>query len=187
MSTTTSTPVIQDHRQEVRAVEAKGVQFRLKLEQERILLAQHKRDLTVVAQAIALDQEKPEKINEISRRIEQSEARIAGFETLIMQNDEEIRRLMPAVIQLESDERLAARIKKRDEVVAHGEKVCARINEKLRDLIMNDLVELDGIRDELNATLRDLGGREAARALCRLLNNENGVLVVDHQLTDRGA
>jgi len=103
------------------------------------------------------------------------------------QNDEEIRRLMPAVIQLESEERLATRIKKRDEVVTYGEKVCGRINEKLRDLIMNDLVELDGIRDELNASLRDLGGREAATALCRLLNNENGVLVVDHQLTDRGA
>ncbi|MGB9432530.1 MAG: hypothetical protein WBQ89_09835 [Candidatus Acidiferrum sp.] len=136
--------------------------------------------------AIALDQEKPEKVNEISRKIEQSEARIAGYETLITQNDEEVRRLQPAVVQLESQERLAARIKRRDELVAHGEKVCARINEKVRDLIVHDLVELDEIRDELSA-LHDIAGREAQTALCRLLNHETGKLVVDHALTDRTA
>ncbi len=183
---TNTTPAAQQ-RAELLELEGKHVQLQMKRDQAVARLSELKAEIATIARDVAAEKTKTEEIDKCMHRIQQTETLIVGFDDLLRQSNSAMAAKTPAVIQLESNERLAARIKRRDEVMAHGEKVVARINEKLRDLIVNDLVELDQIRDELNNGFRDLAGREMQTVLCRSLNLENGVLVVDHQLTDRGA
>ena len=105
----TATAIQIPQRQECNALEGQIAQLKLKLTDSETELGKLKKELSTVAEAIALDREKPEKINDVSRKIEQCEARINGFRSVIAAKDEEIRKLAPEAQLIEAENLLAAR------------------------------------------------------------------------------
>ncbi len=180
----TATQVIPQ-RQECNALEGQIAQLRLKLTDSETELAKLKKELSTVAEAIALDREKPEKVNDISRKIEQCEARISGFRSVIAAKDEQLNTLAPEARRIETENRLAARRQELETLATRGKEMCERINAKLLVLIKEDLIELDGIRDRI-AEFRDLGAAQVDEQFCRMLVLENGSLAVELPLIHKG-
>ena len=185
MSTTSGTITATARRQEMLGLEAQGAQLRQKLSDAEAELARFKRELASVAEQIALDREKPEKINEISRRIEQTEARIAGFKSVIASKDQELAELAPAVRIAEAAEREAACRARLADLAAKRAKVRDRINAKIRAMLTEDLPEFDALGDQmLAAELRAVGGQTVHDQQIDEIVNNRGQLIEEFRLID---
>lgn len=180
MATATQVP----QRQECNVLEGQIAQLKLKLAESETELDKFKKELSTVAEAIALDREKPETANDVSRKIEQCEARINGFRSVIATKDSQLRELVPEARRIEAENRLAARRQEFERLAAQGKEKCEIINAKLLTLIRQDLVQLDGIRDRI-AEFRDLGAAQVDESFCRMLVLENGSLAVELPLIDK--
>jgi chromosome segregation ATPase len=181
MATATQVP----QRQECNVLEGQIAQLKLKLTDSETELEKLKKELSAVAEAIALDREKPEKVNDISRKIEQCEARVSGFRSVIAAKEENVNALAPEARRIETENRLAARRLELEKLTAEGKEKCEIINAKLLTLIKQDLVQLDSIRDRI-AEFRDLGAAQVDESFCRMLTLENGSLAVELPLIHKG-
>jgi chromosome segregation ATPase len=184
-ATATATTRLETLRQEVAAVENEISNLKTKLGGGQKDLDTLDTERGQIAEAIAFGQEKPSKAGEIARRIEQAEARVNGFRSVLAKKQAELDTHYPEMRRLEAENLLATRRAEVEMLGQTGAKVVARINEMLRSLITIELPELDAIRDRLAAgDLRPVGGDKVRDDLGRAIFMENGALVEEDKLTN---
>jgi hypothetical protein len=186
MATATAAPGLETLRQEVTALEGEISNLKTKLAGEQKDLDSLDTERGQLAEAIALGSQETSKASGIARKIEQAQARVAGFQSLTAGKQARLDKLWPELRRIEAENLLAKRRAEVEALRQRGAEVVARINEKLRSLIVADLPELDGIRDRLAAgELRDVGGDKVRADFGRGLLMDTGVLVEEDKLTNQ--
>jgi len=177
MATATGTQTIQ---QEITALEADLSQIRAKLaDDDEGTLNAIGQERDQLAERIALGQEKPGSASVVARRIEEVERRVAGFRSVIARKQGELDRLYPELRRVAAEERLAKRKGEVEVLAEQGQAAAERINQKILELLTQDFVAFDQIRDRL-AEFGDVGGRQAAQEVLVSIGNAGESSVLKH-------
>lgn len=172
-------------RQEITALEGEISNLKTKLAGEQKDLDSLETERGQIAEAIALGSQETSKASGIARKIEQAQARVAGFQSLIAGKQTRLDTLWPELRRIEAENLLAKRRAEAQTLAENGAEIVATINSKLRSILIEDFPALDAIRDRLAANeLRQLGGAEVALQLIRNLTDAKGVLFEENKLTD---
>jgi chromosome segregation ATPase len=180
---TAAAPTLQDMRHQVASLETEISDLKSRLTSEKSDLTALEHEQGQLAEKIALGKEKASRASVLARQIEEAEARVNGFRSVIARKQVQLDESWPELRRLEAENLLAKRQAEVEALRRKGAEVVEGINAKLRVLIQSELPELDSIRDAM-MQYRDLGGQAAGAALCETLLTNNGTLVEEDTLTN---
>jgi hypothetical protein len=139
----------QNVQEEVAALESEIATLKERLATEERALAALGRERAALAESIALDKAPPAKAGELARRILETEMRAEGLRTAITARLAHHAELYPILREQQAAAAHAAALAELEAQMKRAKEVTAHIQERLRQLVADDLVAYDQVRDEL--------------------------------------
>jgi DNA repair exonuclease SbcCD ATPase subunit len=181
---TASAPILEQARREVTTLEGEISALKIRLATEESDLAALRSERADLAEKIALGEAPASKASGLARRVEESETRIAGFRSIIARKQGELDTRYPELRRVEAETKLAARRAEVESLEKKGVALVETINQTITELLTQDFVAFDEVRDEL-AKLGDVGGSTVAQDLLVRVGNGGESSVLKHLINQQ--
>lgn len=171
-------------QEQVASLEAEVSELTTRLAGEEKDLEALERERGAVSEQIVLGKEKPSRASTIARQVEETEARVNGLRSILARKQVRLDELWPELRRIEAENRLASRRAEVGKLEQQGAAAAERINRKITELLTEDFVAFDQIRDEL-AELGDAGGSTVAYELLGRVGNSGESSVLKHLINQQ--